>query len=240
MLKIALFYFAFVGGMEAWGAQDISYSCGIAKGFPPYQYVDSKGQSAGLDVEVANIVFKTAGIKVNFVQDNWESLLSNLIYNKKSIQMLSGAEITDERKKFLNFTVPYYKRRSAIFTLKGSPYKKIEDFYGKIVTGDIHSSFETSLGEKRDNIRITKTSSKEESFRKLKEKSVVAVIAPIEVGYRLARELDITVDIIEQKYPGSDVAFAVRKDNVELLNKLNTALNKLIKSGEIEKILKKY
>ncbi len=220
--------------------EPLVYNCGIATGFPPYQYINKKGQRAGLDVEIAELVFKTAGLKVNFLQDDWEKLLFNLFHKRKGIDMLCGAEVTIERQRHLDFSLPYFNRRTVLFTLKDSPVNKVGDLYGKIVTGDLHSSFEQKLGDKKKYIRVTKTVSKEESFTKLKEKKVVAVIAPMEVGIYLAKELGVEVKIIDENDVGTPVSIAVKKGDGKLLNTINTTLAKLIKSGQINKILKKY
>lgn len=218
------------------------YRCGIANGFPPYQYTDKNGQIAGLDFEVASLVFKTAGLKVTFVQDNWENLLFNLVHKRDLVDMLCGAEITPERQKHLDFTIPYHSRRAVLFILKESPIKKIEELFGKMVAGDLHSSFETILDKKRNDIRIIKTSTKEESFNKLKDKSVVAVIAPIEVGLFLSKKLNLKVKIIDinKSSSASAVAIAVKLGDQKMLDILNPVINKLTSSGKIDKILKKY
>lgn len=218
----------------------MTYLCGVANGFPPYQSVDSSGKAVGLDVEVAALVFKTAGLQVEFVHDDWENLLFNLIHKKTNIDMLCGVEITPERQRKLNFTTPYFKRKTVLFVLKDGPVKKLEDLFGKIVAGDLHSSFEKKLGDKASKIRITKTISKEESFQRLKDKSVVAVIAPLEVGIYLAKKLNIHVHIFDEEDPGSAVGIAVKPGNDEVLNVLNLSIKKLLENGELDKILKRH
>lgn len=219
-----------------------TYRCGIANGFPPYQYTNKNGHGAGLDFEVATLVFKTAGLKVAFVHDDWENLLFNLIHKRDLVDMLCGAEITPERQKHLDFTIPYHSRRAVLFILKDSPIKNIEELFGKMVAGDLHSSFETLLDKKRSNIRIIKTSTKEESFNKLKDKSVVAVISPIEVGLFLSKKLNLEVKIIDinKSTSATAVAIAVKLGNQKMLDILNPVIKKLISSGKIDKILKKY
>lgn len=217
-----------------------TYNCGVATGFPPYQFVDTNGKPAGLDIEVAEMVFKAAGLKVQFVQDKWENILFNLIHNHKEIDMICGIEITPERMKRLDFSTTYFKRRTVMFVLKDGPVKKLDDLYGKIVAGDLHSSFEKKLGPKVDKIRITKTGSKEESFQKLKDKSVMAVIAPLEVGLYLSKKLNIQVHVFDENDPGTAVSIAVKKGHDKILSALNTSLKKLIENGEIGRILKKH
>lgn len=212
--------------------------CGIAIGFPPYQYVDRAGNATGIDVDIAKLVFKTAGLKIKFIPGEWDFLLSNLIYKTGEIDLVCGAEINEKRASLLDFSDPFYKRHIVLFTLKKSSIYKISDLYGKFVTGDKDSFFEKYLGHRKEDIRIVRTASKEESFKKLQDGSVVAVIAPEEVGYYIAKKLKIEVKVLEEKDPGSPVGFAVSKGNTKLLNVIQKSLRQLKKSGQIEKILK--
>lgn len=240
ILFLPILFLCVLGSLSLKAQEKAQFVCGVAKGFPPYQFIDESGKSAGLDVEVAKMVFKTASLNASLFQDDWEILLFNLVHKKTVVDMLCGAEITAERQKLLDFTIPYYKRRTVLFTLKERPIKRIEDLYGKIVAGDLHSSFEKMLGERKFNIRITKTTTKEESFKKLKDKTVIAVIAPVEVGLYLSKKMGIQTQIFDQGDIGSPVGIAVKKGDQKLINALNAALKKLINDGEIDKILKKY
>lgn len=212
--------------------------CGIAIGFPPYQYVDRAGQAAGIDVEVAKLVFKTAGLKIEFVPGEWDFLLSSLIYKTGEIDLVCGAEINEKRVSLLDFSDPFYKRHIVLFTLKKSPINKISDLYGKFITGDKDSFFEKYLGHRKEDIRIVKTTSKEESFKKLQDGSVVAVIAPKEVGFFIAKKLKMEVKVLEEKDPGSPVGFAVSKGNTKLMGVIQKSLRQLQRSGQIDLILK--
>lgn len=216
---------------------EVEYRCGIALGYPPYQHTDALGNPAGIDYEVAKLVFKTARLKVKFVQSEWDHLLSNIIYKTGNIDALCGAEITEERKARLDFSDPYYKRKIVLFTLKNSSIYKISDLYGKIITGDKQSFFEKYLGKDKGSIRVMETTSKEKSFLKLKDGSAVAVIAPKEVGLHIAKSLNIEVRTLEEKDPGSPVGIAVNKGNKDLLDKINLALRKLQKEGKIDKLI---
>lgn len=222
------------------GAKDINeYRCGFAIGYPPYQYVNN-GSAEGIDVDVAKLVFKTAGLKVSFIPGEWDELLSNLVHRTQNIDMLCGAEISDKRKALLDFSEPYYLRHIVLFTLKKSPITKVSDLYGKLITGDKDSFFEKHLGAKKDDIRVMQTISKEESFQKLKDGSVVAVIAPVEVGFFVAKKLNIEVKTLGEKDPGSPVAIAVSKGNKRLLDIINESLKKIKKNGQLNKVLAKH
>jgi polar amino acid transport system substrate-binding protein len=216
------------------------YRCGIAVGFPPYQYADANNQPAGIDYDITTLVFKEAGLNIVFVQSDWDDVLFSLAHRTGKVDLICGAEISAARRQLFDFSDTYYTRHAVLFTLKKSSIEKISDLYGKVVAGDRHSFFERSLGENINLIRIKTTSSKEESFQQLQAGIVEGVIAPKEVGYFISRRKGIAVKVLEETDPGSPVAFAVAKGNTVLLNKINESLRKLVKRGRIEQILRKY
>ena len=220
-------------------AEERTIVAGIALGFPPYQYQGENGQPAGIDYEIAQRVFKRLNLEVRFVQNQWNDLLGAMRF-ASGPDLLVGAEINAERRIFFAFTTPYYSRHIAIFVQAQGPIREVEDLYGKLVARDRQSFVERELYNNRERIRLMPTTSKEESFRKLMRNEVVAVIAPLEVGHYLARELKMPVRTIGKVDPGSPVAFAVRKGDTELLQALNTALEDLKTSGEIERIFARY
>ena len=58
-------------------AQESFVSCGIASGFPPYQFVLA-GEPAGFDVDVARAVCVRLGLQISFAQAEWENVLNML------------------------------------------------------------------------------------------------------------------------------------------------------------------
>lgn len=219
---------------------DTSYNCGLALGFPPYQYQNSSLKPSGFDFEVSQALFKTAGLKVSYTQEPWDDILFSIMNHEKKIDILCGVEINDLRKKALEFTIPYYSRKIAIFVKKYSDINKVDDLLGKTITGDRHSSVDALLEKNSNKIRIRQTKTKEESFTFLKDSKVDAVIAPLEVGVFLSKEMNIPIKTIYISDSGTPVAFAVKKGDSELLKKLNLAMKDLIDKKIIEKLYAKY
>lgn len=220
-------------------AEKKEYICGIALGFPPYQFSDEKANPIGIDAEITKLLFENTGKKIIFTQEPWDELMAKL-YNTNKVDFLCGAEISDERKKMFDFSIPFYKRNIAIFVSNSSGITKLSDLVGLIITGDRHSFVERQLGENKEKFRIMKTTSKEESFSLLKKKKVDAVIAPLEVGNYISKKIGLKIRVIEDNDPGSSIAFMVKKGDTDTLEFINKRLKILIANGEIDKILKKY
>ena len=56
----------------------------------------------------------------------------------------------------------------------------------------------------------------------------------------LELDVSISVKILDTEYAIEDYAIAIAKDNTELLDKINAALEKLTEDGKIDEIIAKY
>ena len=83
-----------------------TYVNGIDLNFPPYGYVDKTGQPAGFDVESMNWIAEKFGFDVKHQPMDWSGIVPALVSGKIDL-IASGMSITDERKKVVNFSIPY-------------------------------------------------------------------------------------------------------------------------------------
>lgn len=67
-----------------------------------------------------------------------------------------------------------------------------------------------------------------------------AAIMPRSVGLYLAKQYGVKVKIVQSNYRGTPVAIAVRKGNKVLLDKLNSALQTLLSSGQLDTLQSNY
>ena len=212
--------------------------CGVAEGYPPYQFTNAQGEPIGFDVDVLRLVFQQAQKNLVIEQMKWDDVMGSLMFTD-ILDCSGGTEINDERKQYFDFTSPYSTRQIVIFLrADNTAIAKVEDLFDQPVTGDKQSAVELLLKKKgiRNQIRIKATESKEESMRLLKEGFFVAMIAPKEVGFYLAKQLDVNVKILDEVVEESPVGLAVKKGNTELLNLLENALQELMKEGKIQQL----
>ncbi|EGB14139.1 extracellular solute-binding protein family 3 [Pseudodesulfovibrio mercurii] len=222
-------------------AQDAPFHCGMARGYPPYQFLNDAGEPTGLDMEVAELVFARLGIKARMVPGIWDDVVASLRLGR--LDCVIGMEINSERRPFFEFTSPYYNRRVVVFVNRDDQgIRTVDDLVLKAVAGDRHSFVERYLRQRGllDSIRIVKTRSKDQSMRMLKEGKVVAVIAPLAVGRLLAERYALPVRVIDVGDPGSPVGFAVVKGNSELRRKLDDALQGLKAEGALQPVLDRW
>lgn len=219
--------------------QEQSLSCGVATGFPPYQF-SKDGKPAGFDVDVARAVCARLGKEALFEQRNWDDVVSMLLFGR--IDLVAGMEVNAFRFDYFEFSIPYAKRHDAVFVPANSTVNSVQDLFGRVITGDRHSFVELHWKEMGiyQNIRVMQTGTKQESMALLAQGKTAAAIMPLEVGWYLAAEQGIEVRVLDNPDPGSDVAIALRKGQPHLLQKINDALRDMEIKGELEALQRKW
>jgi hypothetical protein len=104
---LALAALCFLSSASAIAAEKV-YINGIDANFPPFAYVDKNGNPDGFDVKALDWIAKEMGFKVKHQPMDWDGIIPSLKTKKIDI-VASGMSITDERKKQVSFTAPYWK-----------------------------------------------------------------------------------------------------------------------------------
>ncbi|WP_415898477.1 transporter substrate-binding domain-containing protein [Neptuniibacter sp. QD48_11] len=220
--------------------EDDPILCGMAIGYPPFQYLEQNKYS-GIDVDVIKLIAKRGNLNLSIKHGHWDDIVSLLRFSE--LDCVIGMEINELRLKYFDFSYPYYNRYTAIFVKADrTDLTEVNDLYGQIISGDRHSLIENNWTNQRvrDSFRIMQTDSKRESMNLLNKDLIAAAIMPRSVGYYLAKDIGIRVKIIELSEQGAPVGISVKKGNSELLNALNRNLHQLIKEGEIDKLFSTY
>ena len=89
-------------------AEGKEYKVAMNAQFPPFESMNSSGQIEGFDVDVMDAIAKEEGFKVTYHQQAWDGIFASLKAGDNDI-LISGITITDDRKKEMLFSEPYYK-----------------------------------------------------------------------------------------------------------------------------------
>ncbi len=84
-----------------------TYVNGIDANYPPFGFVDEKGNPSGFDVESMNWIAKKMGFTVEHKPIAWDGIIPALL--ARQIDMIcSGMSITKERSQVVEFSNPYW------------------------------------------------------------------------------------------------------------------------------------
>ncbi|ESP91309.1 substrate-binding periplasmic protein [Pseudoalteromonas luteoviolacea] len=90
---------------------------GVVAGWPPLTSVSEAGVAEGLDIEIAKMVFKQAGICIEFVRLP-SAARSFAQLTKGVVDVVLMVSYTFKRKQWGLFTLPYRTERMRLFSLK--------------------------------------------------------------------------------------------------------------------------
>src|SRR5690606_39129541 len=107
------------------------FHCGLATGFPPYQFIQDQKPS-GIDVQFFKLLSPVQ--KVTLSAMPWRDAVALLEFNK--LDCVLGMEMSQERKERFHFSPILYHRKIRIFVPVDSPIRTLEDLAGKIVAND--------------------------------------------------------------------------------------------------------
>ncbi|MFW7379214.1 MAG: substrate-binding periplasmic protein [Oligoflexus sp.] len=213
--------------------------CGVALGFPPYQYDGEKQKPLGLDVEILQTIVEGSPYRLSFIVDDWINLMASLRFG--IIDCICGMEMTEERSRYFHFSRPLYQRNSVVITLASQKHiNEFKDLVGKRIGRDLHSAVEKEF-KKLDligSLRLLRVSSKEEGILALKSGKIDALNLPLEVAHYLAAKHEIPIKVIHENPPNAPVALAVRQGRQELLRNLEKLIAE--KWSTIDGIIKTY
>jgi len=217
---------------------------GLDDSFPPMGFRDDKNNIVGFDIDMAREAVKRLNMDVEFKPIDWSSKEAEL--NGKRIDALwNGMNITEERKKNVLFSDPYMESKQLIFVLAGSPIKSAEDLAGKVV-GVQQASIGEEVVMKDAKLKASLKDFKKypdciAAFMDLKTGRVDAVVTDEILGrYYMSKE---TGKYIAIEKPLGDVGtygVGFRKEDKELRDKVQTALNEMKKDGTSAKISKQW
>lgn len=216
---------------------------GIDANFPPFAFIDKTGQPSGFDVEAMNWIAKEIGVEVTHQPIEWDGIITSLLTKKIDI-IASGMSITEERAQKVDFSVPYWVITQVMVTKKGSPLTIDEILTGKKTVGVQQGTSEAKwlkeeAAKKGWNFDLRYYSSSPLAVEDVLNGRIDAAAMDDAPAKDAVSKKDVqivgTFGMHEEQF-----GYAVRKDDKELLEKVNAALTKLMASPEWNELINKY
>ncbi len=208
--------------------------------FPPYEFYEGEN-IIGIDAEVAGLIAEKLGMTLKIEDMEFDSIISAVQSGKVDMGM-AGMTVTDERKQAVNFTTSYATGKQVIIVPEDSDIASADNLEGKTIgvqlstTGDLYITWDLVDTGKAQIERYNKGADAVQALVQGKINAVVIDSEPAKVFV----EQNAGLKILETEYITEEYAICIGKDNTELLEKVDAALQELIASGEVQAILDKY
>jgi polar amino acid transport system substrate-binding protein len=204
--------------------------------YPPFNFKEN-GEIKGFDLEIGMALAEKMGMEPNPVTNKWESIILGL-EAKKYDAIVGSMTITEDRKEKVSFTDPYYRSGAALFVLRNNTdIKSIEDVKGKIIGVVKQSTYQNYAQNFTDDVRGYTADL--DALHDLPTGRIDAVITDKFVGFPIIKEGKLEIKYVAD-VKSEEIGIAVRKDDEELLNRLNSALDEIIEDGTYDRISEKW
>ncbi len=215
-----------------WGAD--------AEGGAPYIFQDPLNPSQVIGFEVDLVEALAAGMnrRVEFVQNQWDGLIPGLQRGNYDI-VVNGLEITEDRKAEINFSEPYYITYEQLTVRKNTfDLNSLADCKGKIV-GTLKFSLAHRILDAEGGIDVRSYDGQINAYEDLANGRLDAVLMDYPIALYYGRP---NPNLKFSGTPISQMAYGIglRKEDKQLLNEINVALEKLAQSGKLREIFERW
>jgi polar amino acid transport system substrate-binding protein len=216
---------------------------GIAPNYPPLAFKDD-GKLKGIEVDFADRLGKALGRPVVLVETPFEDLPKALLEDKAIDVVMSGTSITERRKQRVDFTEPYLEVGQMV-VVREADYPQLRDPAAMDRPSSRVGFISRSTGDQwaRANLKKAKLhgyTTTEEGVAALQNNQIDFFIQDAPAVWRVTGGFfDENPHVKGLYHPLTKeyLAWAVAKDNPELLKQLNAVLEKWKKDGTIDDVL---
>lgn len=202
--------------------------------FPPYEYF-SGSEIIGIDADIVRHVATQLGYDLEIQDMSFDSVITAVQSGKADIAA-SGITVTEDRKKSIDFTVPYVTSSLLIIAKDGSPITKPGDLKGKRIgvqhgtTSDLYVSEHFGDPERFQNGGLAVEAL-------MVGKIDVAVMDQDPARVHVSKQPGI--HLLDSPLTSEYYAFAFQKGS-PLVKKFDEILNEMKANGDLNKYIEKY
>ena len=213
---------------------------GMLVDFPPYGTMNTSNQPDGYDADVAKLLAKDLGVKLNLVPVTGPNRIPFLLTNKLDLLVASLA-ITPERAKQVQFSNPYAAATIVLYGDKKANIKAPADLKGKRVGVARASTQDVALTAiAPEGTEIRRFDDDASGMQALISGQVDAIGASTTVAAQIAKR--VPANTFEDKFilRQQQMGVALRPDQAELLKTVNDFVAKNTANGELNKLYQKW
>jgi polar amino acid transport system substrate-binding protein len=215
-------------------------SIGLLVDFPPYGTTNAQNQPDGYDADVARLLAKDLGLKLNLVPVTGPNRIPFLQTNKVDVLVASLA-VTPERAKQVTFSKPYSAATIVLYGSKKASIKDAKDLKEVRVGVARASTQDTALTAiAPQGTEIRRFDDDASAMQALISGQVDAIGCSTTVAAQIAKR--VPANTFEPKFVlrQQEMAVAMRQGQDELLKTVNDFVARNTANGELNKLYRKW
>lgn len=209
--------------------------------FPPFEFVASSGvigEYDGIDMAIAKQIAEDNGQTAAIENMEFDSLLVAL-QNGQIDAVIAGMTATDERRKAVDFSTPYYTATQVMIVKEDSDITQATDMAGKKICVIQGYTGEVCVQDMGYDYEAFKKGT--EAVMELTNGKCDVVVIDSATAQKYVNDNE-GLKIVEDPsaFESEEYAIAVQKGNTEMLDKINASIEKMISDGTVNELAVKY
>lgn len=227
--------------MFASASQAADVRIGTEGAYAPWNFMDDSGKVAGFEIELGNELCKRAGVTCEWVVNEWDSIIPNLVAGNYDV-IMAGMSITDERMETINFSADYFPPDPTRYLAAADAEFDFDDLKG-VKIGSQGATIQAAYLEenhKEGNTLLT--------FETADQSVADLMAGNIDLLFADGGFLDPVVKGSEgavaytgpEVMIGGGVGMGMRKDDADLAAKMSDALASVKADGTLDKLIMEF
>ncbi len=212
---------------------------GFDREFPPFTFEEAGGAPVGFEVDLIQAVFQDMPVELIMRPLNWEMVPIEL--SAGTINITSGMVRTMQREQLYQFsTLPTFPLQIRLFTKVYNRFPSAALLRGQTVSVQ-EGSYQQRVLEQFGGINIKPQKDRVAGLRALYNDDVVAYCGLVQNTYYYINKLNYgAITTVGTPLGITEMRFAVNRDRGDILALANEGLQRVIDSGEYDRIYRKW
>ena len=207
---------------------------GTEGAYPPFNFINDKGEVDGFERELGDELCKRAGLTCEWVTNDWDSIIPNLVSGNYDV-IIAGMSITDERDKVIDFSQNYIPPASSAY----AALKADADVKGGVIsaqTATIQAGYVAESGA-----TLLEYPTPDETVAAVRNGEADAVFADKDyLAPIVAESGGELVWAGEEIQLGGGVGLGLRESDTDLRDKFNAAIQSMKDDGTLNPMITKW
>lgn len=221
---------------------------GVEGAYPPFSMVDKDGKLQGFEIDIAYALCDAMKVKCTLVKQDFDALIPALLARRIDA-IIASMSITEERKQKVDFTNKYYQTPAKFVRKKGSGIEITKQgLKGKTVGVQQATTHDTYLTDNYgDVVTIKRYTTLDQAYLDMAAGRLDLLLGdsvPIKDAFLskpAGKDFEfVGPDLTDPKWFGEGIGIAVRKQDDDLREKFNKAIDAIRADGTYQKIQDKY
>lgn len=247
-LKLLIASLVSVLTINAANADDMNkIRIGVEAAYPPFSEMGPDGEVQGFDIDIAKALCEQMQAQCELIVNDFDALIPGLRARKHDA-IIASMSITEERKKVVAFSNKYYATPAKFVAPKESDFEiSNEGLAGKNIAVQTSTIHDTFLSDQFPEANIKRYTDLEDAYLDALNGRVDLILAdsvPLSIGFLQSEKgvgwEFIGPDYTDPKFFGEGVGVAIAKNNQELVDAVNAAIDAIRENGVYDEIASKY